>query len=176
MLPHGHLDLVGTLGGDIQCQAHRLKASHLEHQMPEAYRQARDRGHRNRVVTGVAVHEDPFSDAEVDRVAEPESQPLRVELDHLGRRVAEQERVPDTQVTGDELDPPGRDERAVVDLLPVERLKLVTVTVGEHDEAANLTAAGQLAICSHVDALGRERLSQLAQRGRAFHLEAERHE
>ena len=62
--------------------------------------------------------------------------------------------MPDTQVTRDELDSPGRDERVTVDLLPVERLELVTVTVGEHDETANLTVTGQLVICSHVDALG----------------------
>src|ERR1700722_700416 len=109
------------------------------------------------MVTGIAVHEGSFGDAEVGRVTEPESQPLGVELDDLGRRVAEEERVPDAQVACDELDPPGRNERAVVDLLPVERLELVTVTVGEHDEAANLTVTGQLVIRSHVDALGRER-------------------
>src|ERR1700733_8447209 len=176
VLADGHLDLVATFGGEVQCQAHCLKASHLEHEMPETDRQTRDRGHRDRMVTGVAVHEGPFGDAEVDRVAEPEPQAIGVELDHLVRRVTEQERVPDAQVTGDELESPGRDERAAVDLLPVERLELMTVNVGENDEAANLTVPGQLVICSHVDPHGRERLSQLAQRGRALYLESERHQ
>src|SRR5882757_7179590 len=108
------------------------------------------------MMPGVAMHKHPLGNAEINGVTQPEAQTLRVEIDRLGRVVAEQERMSDTQVARDELYTSGRNEWGVVDLVPVVRLELMAVTVGERDEAANLTVAGQLVIGSHVDSLGRE--------------------
>src|SRR5882757_5394947 len=176
VLAHAHIDLIATFSGDIQRQTDRLQTSHLQHQMTETHWNIWYFGHRNRVVAGVAMQEDPFSDTEVDRVAEPEPQTLGEELDHLVRRAAEQERVPHTQVPGNEVDTPRRDERVVVNLLSVIGLQLMAVTVGEHEQTANLTMARQLVINAHINALPSQRLGQLTERTRALHLETKRHQ
>src|SRR5258708_5070519 len=103
-----------------------FQALHLEHQVPETDRDARDLSDCDRVVAGVAVQEHALGDTEIDRVAEAEPQTLREELDNPVRCGAEQERMSHTPVPTDELDAPTRLNRDT----PRPRVRAQTNLIG----------------------------------------------